>query len=65
LKNSEGRGNGMLQNVVEYLIQNPEEKAKIIEGSASLIGLTRIEQKAVLDVFKNSDTNIIDPLQYW
>jgi competence protein ComX len=55
----------MLQKVVEYLIQNPDEKAKVKEGTAGLIGLTPMEQKAVLDVFENSGSTTIDPLQYW
>jgi len=53
----------MLQNVVEYLIQNPDVKEKVKEGTASLIGLTKMEQKAVLDVFVSS--NNISPLLYW
>ena len=53
----------MLQNVVEYLIQNPDVKEKVKEGTASLIGLTKTEQKAVLDVFENLGTS--SPLVYW
>lgn len=53
----------MLQNVVEYLIQNPDVKEKVKEGTASLIGLTEMEKKAVLDVFENSGS--ISPLLYW
>lgn len=56
---------GMLQNVVEYLIQNPDVKEKVKEGTASLVGLTKTEQKAVLDVFGNLGNISIDPLQYW
>lgn len=55
----------MLQNVVEYLMQNPDAKEKVKEGTASLIGLTKMEQKAVLDVFESSGSTSIDPLQYW
>ena len=55
----------MLQNVIEYLMQNPDVKEKLIDGSACLIGLTEIEQKAVLDVFDSSDNIIVSPLVYW
>ena len=55
----------MLQNVVEYLIQNPDVKEKVQEGTASLIGLTKIEQKAVLDVFERSGSTSVSPLIFW
>ncbi len=53
----------LLQKVVEYLVQNPDEKEKLIEGKLNLIGLTKIEQKAVLDVLQSPD--VISPLLYW
>ncbi|SHI44401.1 competence pheromone ComX [Desulfosporosinus lacus] len=55
----------MLQNVVEYLIQNPDVKERVQEGTASLIGLTEMEQKAVLDVFESPDCTSVSPLLYW
>jgi len=55
----------MLQNVVEYLIQNPDVKEKVQEDTASLIGLTQMEQKAVLDVFESSGYTSVPPLLYW
>jgi competence protein ComX len=54
----------MLQNVVEYLIRNPDVKEKVKEGTASLIGLTKMEQQAVLDVFESAD-NTFGPVAYW
>ena len=55
----------MLQNVVEYLIQNPDVKEKVKEGTASLVGLTKMEQKTVLDVFESTDTTFVSPPVYW
>ena len=55
----------MLQNVVEYLIQNPDVKEKVKEGTASLIGLTKMEQKAVLDVFESVGSISGIPPEYW
>ena len=55
----------MLQNVVEYLLQNPDVKEKVQDGTASLIGLTEMEQKAVLDVFESSGRTSVSPLIFW
>ncbi|MHB8072572.1 competence pheromone ComX [Desulfosporosinus fructosivorans] len=55
----------MMQNVVEYLMQNPDVREKVQEGTASLIGLTEMEQKAVLDVFESSGSTSISPLVFW
>ena len=54
----------MLQNVVEYLLQNPDVKEKVKDGTVSLIGLTKMEQKAVLDVFESSGSSSVS-LVYW
>lgn len=54
----------MLQNVVEYLIENPDIKDKVKEGSASLVGLTKMEQQAVIDSFED-EPSVVGPLQYW
>jgi len=55
----------MMQKVVEYLIQNPDVKEKVQEGSASLIGLTELEQQVVLDVFERSGSSSVSPLLFW
>ena len=55
----------MLQNVVEYLMENPDVKERVQEGTASLIGLTKIEQKAVLDVFESSGSIFGTEIEYW
>lgn len=55
----------MLQNVVEYLMKNPDVKEKVKEGTASLIGLTKMEQKAVVDIFGSSDSNSEVVIEYW
>ena len=54
----------MLQKVIEYLMNNPEVKEKVKEGHASLIGLTKLERKAVVDVLKGFG-NSGSPMQYW
>lgn len=54
----------MLKNVVEYLTRNPDVKENVKEGKASLIGLTEMEQKAILDVFESSDSTT-GPIEYW
>lgn len=54
----------MLQNLVEYLIQNPDVKEKVKAGSASLVGLSKMEQKAVIDSFEDIPS-VFGPLQYW
>lgn len=55
----------MLQNAVEYLMQNPELIEKVKEGTESLIGLSEMEQKAVLDVFESLGSTSGSPLVYW
>ena len=55
----------MLQNVVEYLMQNPDVKEQVKEGTSSLIGLSKMEQKAVLDVLESPDSTSGFPMQYW
>jgi len=55
----------MLQNVVEYLMQNPDVKEKVKEGTASLIGLTKMEQLAVFDVFEISGSTDGPEIEYW
>ncbi|MFZ3130995.1 MAG: competence pheromone ComX [Desulfosporosinus sp.] len=54
----------MLQNVVEYLVQNLDEKENVKEGTESLKGLTKMERKAIRDVFEGSDT-YISPIIFW
>lgn len=55
----------MLQTVVQYLVQKPDIKEKVKEGNVSLIGLSKMEQKAILDVLRNSDNSFVSPMQYW
>lgn len=54
----------MIQSVIAYLVQNPDVKEKIVEGKASLCGLSALEQKAVLEVFQGS-ISLRSPIQYW
>lgn len=55
----------MVKKAVEYLVQNPEVIDQVRAGRSSLIGLTEIEQKAVLDVFNNPKRNESSTLDYW
>ncbi|KGK86868.1 competence protein [Desulfosporosinus sp. HMP52] len=54
----------MLQNLVEYLIENPNIKEKVKECSVSLVGLTKMEQQAVIDSFED-EPSVVGPLQFW
>jgi competence protein ComX len=50
--------------VVQYLVQYPEIIDQVKAGKASLIGLSEIEQKAVLDVYSSKKNNI-SMMGYW
>lgn len=66
LENIRKGGNHMLQQVIEYVVQNPDIKEKVKEGTVSLVGLSTMEQKAVLDVLSNpSKYSFTSPIQYW
>jgi competence protein ComX len=54
----------MLQKIIEYLVNNPDVKEKVKNGQVNLIGLSRMEQKAVLDVLRGSGSSG-SPMQYW
>lgn len=54
----------MIQRVIAYLVQNPDVKEKIVQGNASLWGLSALEKKAVLEVFQNS-VSLRSSMQYW
>ncbi|HVJ48362.1 competence pheromone ComX [Desulfitobacterium sp.] len=55
----------MLQNAVEYLMQNSELIEKVKEGTESLVGLSEMEQKAVLEVFGGSGSSTSGSIEYW
>lgn len=56
----------MLQQMIEYLIQNPDVIEKVKSGTASFIGLSEMEQKAVLDVFGNTlSMASASVMEYW
>ncbi|MFS0647060.1 competence pheromone ComX [Siminovitchia sp. 179-K 8D1 HS] len=40
-----------MQEVVQYLINNPDVLIKVKEGSASLIGVNEEQLTAIMDVF--------------
>lgn len=52
----------MLQKVIEYLVQNPDIEEKVKNGIVRLVGLTDIQQVALVDVL-NSTT--LSDVEYW
>lgn len=56
----------MLQQIIEYLIQNPDVIEKVKEGTVSLIGLSETEQQAILEVFNNTISYAtMSMIDYW
>jgi len=49
-------------NVIQYLEQNPSLIALLKEKKASLVGVTELEQKAILDSF---DVELRVDLRLW
>lgn len=49
----------MLQKMVEFLKANPDVIEKVKSGSTSLFGLTKTEEKAVMNVFAGNGTMAI------
>lgn len=54
----------MLQKVVEYLKINPAVVEQVKAGTASLIGLNKAEEKAVMNVFAGNGTMAIKQQTY-
>jgi competence protein ComX len=54
----------IVKEVVQYLVQHPEVIDQVKAGKASLIGLSEIEQKVVLDVFSSKKNNV-SQMGYW
>ncbi|MFT9488339.1 competence pheromone ComX [Tepidibacillus decaturensis] len=54
----------MLKKVIDYLNENPEVKEKFIERKICLIGLSKAEKQAVLDVF-SGNTAVLSVPFYW
>lgn len=42
-----------MMNIIQYLEKNPDLVALLIAQKASLIGISSIEQKAILDAFSS------------
>lgn len=51
-----------MQEIVQFLVENVDVLLKVKEGTASLIGVSSDETKAILDVFFN---NKITPSAYY
>lgn len=54
----------LLKKVIDYLNENPEVKEKFIERKICLIGLSKAEKQAVLDVF-SGNTAVLSVPFYW
>lgn len=52
-----------MQNIIEFLISNADVVEKVKEGTASLVGVTGEEVKAILEVF--FDEQIAPKVYYW
>lgn len=52
-----------MQDVIQFLIHNPDVLSKVKEGTASLIGVNSEELKAILEVF--FEDQVITPKAYW
>ncbi len=52
-----------MQEVVEYLLENPDVLFMVKEGTASLIGVSSEELKAILEVFFGE--SILPKSYYW
>lgn len=52
-----------MQEMVQYLINNAEVLEKVKEGTASLVGVTAEQLKAILEVF--NDGQITPKAYYW
>lgn len=46
-----------MMNIIQYLEENPDQVALLKSQKASLIGISSIEQKAILDAF-NSEVEL-------
>lgn len=52
-----------MQEIIQFLMQNADVLGKVQEGTASLIGVSAEELKAILEVFFNEQ--IIPSAYYW
>lgn len=52
-----------MQDIVQFLIDNTDVLEKVKEGTASLVGVTGEEVKAILEVFFNEQ--IAPKVYYW
>jgi len=52
-----------MQEIIQFLVNNPDVLVKVKEGTASLIGVNAEEVKAILDVFFGG--SITPKAYYW
>jgi competence protein ComX len=50
-----------MQEMIRFLMENPEVIEKLQKGTVSLIGLSELQVKAIVKVSSES----IEPLRYW
>lgn len=55
----------MLKKVIEYVMQNREVLQQVSAGNACLVGLTEIEQRAVVDVLQKPKRYAAGTLGVW
>lgn len=58
----------MLADIINFLLNNPDVLEKVQEGTASLIGLSETEQRAILDVLssaKHITMSTMSTMSYW
>ena len=52
-----------MQEIIQFLINNADVLSKVKEGTASLVGVSPEELKAILEVF--FDDRIVPQVKYW
>lgn len=59
-------GNNMLKQLVDYLVNNPGVAKMVVQGQVSLVGVSAVEQKAILDVFnKQNSSGDFTTMGFW
>lgn len=53
-----------MQEIINFLVQNPEVIEKIQNGTASLLGVNVDEVKAILDAL-SGENSLVKRMDYW
>lgn len=51
----------VLRKMVQYLMRNPDIVVLVANGQASLVGVSVIQQQALIEVFDNKDISKAKP----